>query len=459
MKLAPASLVIGSDEGFTKTDIFGYKEFGEGFANVVEALDSATVVMLDGPWGSGKTTFTQQWAGLLRQRRHAVVQFDAFANDYQDDAFVALAGAIHACSGYDKPEGIEKLKTLFLKSAAGITKALPAIATRVVVNLVTQGALPSTAVSKLVESIESGNRSQLEKRIAKAHENTQAVSEFRKRLSELARMLARGTTSGAEEAVPPDKAKRKFVFIVDELDRCKPTFALNLLERIKHLFSVDEVVFVLVAHLPQLARMVEKEYGVESSALYLDKFHHLRVTLPVPDARHQRYRFEYLNHLFKKMAVQIDEPRLLELVTDQLWRLAEAYNLPLRTLERIAGTVALVCVATNRRYFRLPPLISGLCVMRVVDPEAYGQARTGHLGMNDALEFLRLDEWNGKMSTDSMKSAWTYATATEEELSKQEWQRLHNLLGGFTARYDIERTDMVKVTCRYIDDFWQPASE
>ena len=186
MKLSPPPLVIGSNDGFEKTDLFGYKDFGERFANIVEALDSATVIMLDGPWGSGKTTFTQQWAGLLRQRRHAVVQFDAFANDYQDDAFVSLAGAIHACSGYDEPAGIEKLKASFLKSAAGITKALPAIATRVVVNLVTQGALPSTAVSKLVESIESGNMSQLEKRIANAHENTQAVSEFRERLSELA---------------------------------------------------------------------------------------------------------------------------------------------------------------------------------------------------------------------------------------------------------------------------------
>ena len=458
MRLARPPLVIGPDDGFEQTDIFGYKDFGQRFAHIVEALDSATVIMLDGPWGSGKTTFTQQWAGMLRQRRHAVVRFDAFANDYQDDAFVALAGAIHACSGYDEPEEIEKLKASFLKSAAGITKALPSVATRVVVNLVTQGTLPSTAVSKLVESIESGNRSQLEKRIAKAHENTQAVSEFRACLSELARKLGQGTTSGTEETVPPDKAKRKFVFIVDELDRCKPTFALNLLERIKHLFSVDEVIFVLVSHLPQLARMVEKEYGVECGALYLDKFHHLRVTLPVPDARHERHRLEYLNHLFKKMAVQIDEPRLLELVTDQLWCLTETYNLPLRTLERIAGTVALVCAATNRRYFRLPPLISGLCVMRVVDPQAYGQARTGHFGMNDALKFLRLDEWNGNMSTNSMESAWKYATATEKELNEQEWQRLHSLHGS-ASLFDVERTDMIKVTCRYIDDFWQPASE
>ena len=323
MKLAPPPLVIGPDDGFENTDIFGYKEFGERFAHIVEALDSATVIVLDGPWGCGKTTFTQQWAGLLRQRGHAVVQFDAFANDYQDDAFVALAGAVHACSKDEKPEGIEKHKASFLKSAAGVTKALPSVATRVVVNLVTQGALSPAAVSKLVESIESAGTSQLEKRIAKAQENTQVIRKFRERLCELARKLAHGTTSGTEETKPANKPKQKLVFIIDELDRCKPTFALNLLERIKHLFSIDEIVFVLVANLPQLAKMVEKEYGVDSGAQYLEKFYHMRVTLPVPDTRHQRRRFEYLEHLWQKMSVEIDVPRILELITNHLYALAE----------------------------------------------------------------------------------------------------------------------------------------
>ena len=326
MKLAPPPLAVTPNEGFEKTDLFEYKDFGERFAHIVEALDSATVIVLDGPWGSGKTTFTQQWAGLLRQRRHAVVQFDAFANDYQEDAFIALAGAMNASSGNEEPEGIEKLKASFLKSAGGVTKALPSLATRVVVNVVTQGALSSAAVSKLVESIESANASQLEKRIEKAHENTQAVSDFRERLSELARSLAQGTTSGAEATKPADKAKQKFVFIIDELDRCKPTFALNLLERIKHLFSVDEIVFVLIAHLPQLAQMVEKEYGVTSGIQYLEKFHRLRIALPVPRATHQSREVQYLDHLFEQMDVRMDEPDVLSSIFEGIGAMAETHR-------------------------------------------------------------------------------------------------------------------------------------
>ena len=451
MKLAPPSLAIAPEEGFEKTDLFGYKDFGERFANIVEALDSATVIVLDGPWGSGKTTFTQQWAGLLRHRGHAVVQFDAFANDYQDDAFIALAGAIHACSGNEEPEGIEKLKASFLKSAAGVTKALPSLATRVVVNLVTQGALSAAAVSKLVESIESAKASQLQKRIAKAHENTQAVNEFRERLSELARQLAQGTTAATEESKPADKATRKFVFIIDELDRCKPTFALNLLERIKHLFSVDDIVFVLVAHLPQLARMVEKEYGVTSGIQYLEKFHHWRVSLPVAtSATQMEKQTQYLYRLLEKMDVWRNQPGVIEEVMQGLLALATVHDLSLRTLEQVSHNVALVFLSNDNRY--VPPLICGLAVMRIADPELYERARTGRLNKNNALQFLRFDEWDTEKThaetVKRHKDTWTYATGRDDELNQptrpwaSTWERA------------MTGPQLMKMTCKQIDDLW-----
>ena len=235
MKLAPPPLAIGPDDGFENTDIFGYKDFGGRLADIVEAFDSSTVIVLDGPWGSGKTTFTQQWAGLLRQRGHAVAQFDAFAHDYQDDAFVALAGKVYAHPQHKETEGIEDRKKKFLELAASVSKTLPSMTARVVLNLVTQGALPSTVISKLVESIESAQTSQLEKRIEESLESARAVNEFRKCLSELTGKLATALPTG--ETQTPEETPRKFVFIIDELDRCRPTFALSLLERVKHLFS------------------------------------------------------------------------------------------------------------------------------------------------------------------------------------------------------------------------------
>lgn len=447
MKLAPPPLAIGPDDGFDNTDLFGYRKFGERFANIVETLDSATVIVLDGPWGSGKTTFTRQWAGLLRRRGHAVAQFDAFAHDYQDDAFIALAGEVCAHSQREDTEGLEKFKAPFLKAAAAVTMALPLMATRTAVNLVTQGALPPTVISKLAEAIESANSSQLEKHIAKVHEGAKEVNEFRESLSALAVEIAKGSPS--DEAKPTEGAARKLVFIIDELDRCKPTFALSLLERVKHLFSVDGICFVLVVHLPQLARMVEKEYGVTSGRSYLEKFYQQRVTLPVTSKR----RAQYVDYLFRKMDVQMDESEVLKLVIKGLHALADVYDLSLRTLEQVAGNVAFVCLATSERHFRLAPLVSGLCVMRIVDPVLYEKASTRRLGMNEAMNFLRLDEWHtGRVAWH--KEVWIYATATDEELRALEPELGKEVAKEF-LRFNMNRLDMIPTTCNHIDDMWQ----
>ena len=454
MKLTPPPLAIGPDDGFEKTDLFRYAEFGNRFANIVETLDSATVIVLDGPWGSGKTTFTQQWAGLLRRRGHSVAQFDAFAHDYQDDAFVALAGEVFAHSQHEDTEGFEDQKKKFLKSAASLTKTLPAMAARVGLNLAAQGTLSTALISKFVEAIESANISQLEKRIARAQEGAEAVNNFRECLSNLAVRLAKGSPSA--ETKLTDGATRKLVFIIDELDRCKPTFALSLLERVKHLFSVDGICFVLVAHLPELARMVEKEYGVTSGQRYLEKFYRLRVTLPGARENDLSRHVRYVNHLFGKMNVRMDDQRQHDLVVEGLHALAGAYELALRTLEQVVGNVALVCLATNQHDFRLPPLIAGLCVMRIVDPELYEKARTGRLGMDEAMRFLRLEEWDVG-NVEWHKSAWIYATATKNELSTADIENMEEY--NWTAHFRMNRLSMITKTCKQIDDLWQREPE
>ena len=442
MGLAPSRVVIDADKGFEDTDIFEYKAFGERFANIVESGDSELVIALDGRWGSGKTTFTQQWAGLLRQRGHAVVQFDAFAHDYQDDALIALAGELYARSEGKTEGGLNKLRTSFLKSAAGLTKALPSLSTRLAVNFVTQGALPPAVVSKLTEALEKKKESYVEERIKQAKTVKEAVGEFRKHLSILATELA--------------ESKGPCIFIVDELDRCKPTFALNLLERIKHLFSVKGLCFVLVAHLPQLARMVEKEYGGDTGREYLEKFYDLRITLPVPNL--ERRNKQYLKHIWRSMGLAVDEPELLRHVTEGLCALAGAYQLPLRTLEQIARNVALVFLATHQRYFRLGPLIAGLSVMRVVRPEIYEKARTGMLTMPVAMDFINIGGWRLESTWDieDHERTWIYATLSDEELRDPKWKQLTEEHGSRQRNFlRLKRSDMIRITCQYIDDLWQ----
>ncbi|KAA0684894.1 P-loop NTPase fold protein [Azospirillum brasilense] len=87
-----------------KAIFFGLQPFGENFANLVQRIDEPLVIALDGPWGSGKSPFARQWAGLLRQRKVPVIVFDAFANDHQPDASLALAAEITALARQHLPE-------------------------------------------------------------------------------------------------------------------------------------------------------------------------------------------------------------------------------------------------------------------------------------------------------------------------------------------------------------------
>ncbi len=89
--------VIASDEGFTpQNDIFGRKTFGEKLTRIIGAVESPSVLLLDAPWGTGKTTFVKMWRGELAKLGIPSIYFDAFANDYQEDTFIAIASQIIA---------------------------------------------------------------------------------------------------------------------------------------------------------------------------------------------------------------------------------------------------------------------------------------------------------------------------------------------------------------------------
>lgn len=71
------------------------------------------------------------------------------------------------------------------------------------------------------------------------------------------------------------------MLFVDELDRCRPDFAVNMLEIIKHTFNVKGVQFVLVTNTQQLRSSINHCYGETVDAQrYLDKFLKYSFSLP-----------------------------------------------------------------------------------------------------------------------------------------------------------------------------------
>ena len=79
-----------------------------------------------------------------------------------------------------------------------------------------------------------------------------------------------------------DVAKnKKIIIFIDELDRCRPSFALGIIEKIKHIFDIEGVGFVFFANLKQIEAMINKQYGDKINATrYLSKFFPFSIELP-----------------------------------------------------------------------------------------------------------------------------------------------------------------------------------
>ena len=70
------------------------------------------------------------------------------------------------------------------------------------------------------------------------------------------------------------KEKELPLFIlIDELDRCRPNYAIELLENIKHIFDIPGIVFIVATDSKQLSHSINAVYGSKfASEKYLKRF-------------------------------------------------------------------------------------------------------------------------------------------------------------------------------------------
>jgi predicted KAP-like P-loop ATPase len=139
MRVFPPVLEISDTEGFTKEkDIFHRSGVGKGLTNFVSEVTDPMVIAIDGQWGSGKTTFLKMWAGELRKAGFPVVYFDAFEQDYAEDAFTTIAGEIVSLTQEKKKADLAEK---FVKKAVGAGKVIIRSGLKLAVKLGTAGAL------------------------------------------------------------------------------------------------------------------------------------------------------------------------------------------------------------------------------------------------------------------------------------------------------------------------------
>ena len=261
IRLQPPAVAIPPGNPF-EHDLLDRKENAEIQTQVVSNIDGPCAIAVDAAWGAGKTTFLQMWAQLLRDRGYLVVEFNAWETDYSGDPFVALSseitGEIKKWSG---PSSNQQLEAAKQKSLDILRKAAP-------------GVIRFAAGFIPLVGGEIGNvlSSFAEEKIAGYQTAQNSIGEFRSELQTLVDMLWKSNED------------RPLVVLIDELDRCRPSYAIELLETGKHIFSVDHVVFVIAVNRNELAKSVKVLYGDDFGADgYLKRFFDADFRLPEPD--------------------------------------------------------------------------------------------------------------------------------------------------------------------------------
>ena len=274
--------------------------------------------------------------------------------------------------------------------------------------------------------------------LTKRSEEKAAIARFREALETLPKLLSDVDAASGNG----DRKAEPLVIIIDELDRCRPLFALNVLERIKHFFSVPGVHFVLGCHLGQLRKAVQVAYGAEIDAhTYLQKFIHFTVPL------HQRARHaqeeagaKYVRYLLQ--AMHFPNSNEIQYVANTLPDLAANKNYSLRSIERIMSILAR-SLAANNKIIQPTPILLGLCVLKTTNPDLYERARRGLIQPNDVRNAFGPAK-DDQSNVNHMIDFWLMMVSPA--INEEETRRVREML----FRYTTDRLNIVPIVANHV---------
>lgn len=337
---------IGSD----KLDRGKYAEFLTEF---LSSLDNQNYVMnLDAEWGAGKTYFLQRWYHTIKEN-HPAVYIDAWTHDFSDEPLLAVISAITNYFKEKSPEtGAQKAKELagrswrFSKKIApelvrGLTKKLSGVD---ISKISSDDPIDSVSDIKL-DGDQTNGIEDFSLLAGKAFEV--ALADHSEKVEEM-EFFKISIRSWLKEIVAANVNLNLPMFVfIDELDRCRPTYAIELLETVKHLFDIEGVIFVITTDTGQLQHSIKAVYGEGfDSSKYLYRFFDRSFSLKKPEIRDFICSQEVFNeHLLPNLRSTCNGNLLCEeqQVIDNFTTLAEAFSLDLRTvtqwLDRIWAVV------------------------------------------------------------------------------------------------------------------------
>ena len=332
------------EKTFDTHDEFNRKPIAENIIKLLTLPIDLSPMVIDGGWGTGKTEFCQKLIRLMEQQQlnYQPVYIDAFRSDHSGEPLLALlAEIIKTCTPEDTDEQpSEQRKNITRK----VAKAA--------------GFVMKTVAKAAVGHVLKQNTDDLAEEFQQIMNGDQDADSLAETVTDAAVTIASHTIDATVEALLKEQieaeknletlkacltelaADKPMILFIDELDRCRPDYAVDMLEVIKHVFDIENVKVVLVTNTKQLRATINHRYGVEVDAQkYLDKF--LKYSFALPEkvvAQTEQYRVWVSIHHFKQLikgrdigGVLFSGYGVMECINEMIKR----NNLSLRETERL----------------------------------------------------------------------------------------------------------------------------
>jgi hypothetical protein len=236
-------------------------------------------------------------------KNYRITYYNAWENDDNDNAFIPLAYKLQDLEEYradDKiNESLQEISKNFIKSC-GLA----------LLKDVVKKSIGESTANIICEGLEG---------VKKTEEIKDFFSKYEKYIKE-----KDDFKEALKNLIP---IEGKLIIFIDELDRCRPTFAIETLEIIKHYFNQKDIVFVFAIDLEQLSYSISTMYGVGmDSAGYLRRFFDFNIRIPTGNL------YNYMEPVFNANFKNISSiGKFKDTVVNLFFKL----NLSLRDIDKI----------------------------------------------------------------------------------------------------------------------------
>lgn len=345
------------------------KKYADILTEIILANEEGFVLAINNKWGTGKTTFIRMWQQDLIDNEFQTIYFNAWENDFENNALTALMGEFKTLVNNDNEQYFKNI----LKSGAILTKnILPTL-----VNSISEKYIGKD-MNELVQNITKGVADIFENEVNEYANKKTSINIFKKNLSDFISDLNEG---------------KPVVIFIDELDRCRPNYAVSILEQIKHFFSISNIVFVLSIDKEQLGHAVRGVYGSENinSDEYLRRFIDIEFSIPEPNTENF---VKYLYDIYD-FGGFFENPKRLSHRNNYLFRneisnfidtsifLFNKSKLTLRQQEKVFSTTRLVLKSFPSNYFVYPQLFVFLAYTKVIEPVFFSKIKNKEISIGE----------------------------------------------------------------------------